>query len=169
MKFMSNEYNLEKMIWTESDYDKMGWHDSKIHAISFRPDKFEFLLDLDYIFEWVNPSDNEQDYKFWVSPVTMVFENTYDVCFDIKTDSGLEIQDIKRDSPRKPKNADYISKEIEWLWSIECLQGNISLRSVGYKMYVKSDPILLNTQSFDLDQRNGINFICGKGERAYGI
>jgi hypothetical protein len=34
---------------------------------------------------------------------------------------------------------------------------------------VKSDPILLNTQSFDLDQRNGINFICGKGERAYGI
>ena len=44
-----------------------------------------------------------------------------------------------------------------------------SLRSVGYKMYVKSDPVLVSTQFLDPDQRNGINFICGKGERAYGI
>jgi hypothetical protein len=29
------EYELEKWIWTEADFDVMGWHDSSIHALAF--------------------------------------------------------------------------------------------------------------------------------------
>jgi hypothetical protein len=34
---MKHEYKIEKWIWTEADFDVMGWHDSQIHAMAFFP------------------------------------------------------------------------------------------------------------------------------------
>ena len=55
---MKQEYKLEKWIWTEADFDVMGWHDSQIHATAFFPEDFELVLDIDYIFDWVHPYDS---------------------------------------------------------------------------------------------------------------
>ncbi|HWZ22054.1 MAG TPA: hypothetical protein VNW06_05340, partial [Cytophagaceae bacterium] len=63
------QYHLEKKIFTEEDFDIMGWHDSLIHGISFG-DNFQFLFDIDYIFKWVL---EDKHYMFWVSPCTLVF------------------------------------------------------------------------------------------------
>lgn len=49
-----NDYQLEKYLWTEEDFNQMGWHDSNIYAIAFG-ENFEFKLDIDYIFQWVHP------------------------------------------------------------------------------------------------------------------
>ncbi|MEJ6979425.1 hypothetical protein WG906_03130 [Pedobacter sp. P351] len=49
------QYDLENQIWTEQDFDNMGWHDSSIYGIAFgRP--YELSFDIDYIFKWVEPT-----------------------------------------------------------------------------------------------------------------
>ena len=52
---MHKIYKLEKWIWDDSDFDQMGWHDCKIHGFAFYSDDYELVLDMDYLFEWLNP------------------------------------------------------------------------------------------------------------------
>jgi hypothetical protein len=151
----SKSYQLDKSIWTEDDFENMGWHDCFIYAFSFG-DNYQFLLDIDYIFKWVEAG---KKYKFWLSPCTLVFENTYDIVIDIESSSGgLHIDEIIRENPQKPKNADFIKKETEFDWIIETQQGSISFKSFGFKQYVRQTPKLLNSQSLGLTDRGGVSF-----------
>ena len=140
-------YQLDKSIWTEDDFETMGWHDCFIYAFSFG-DNYQFLLDIDYIFKWVEAA---KKYNFWLAPCTLVFENTYDIVIDIESSSGgVDIDDIIRENPQKPKNADFIKRETEFDWIIETQQGSISFKSAGFKQYVRQMPKLLNRQSIGL-------------------
>ena len=82
---MLDKYEMEKWIWTDADFEQMGWHDSQIYAFAFLSETNEFVLDVDYILRWVQPASDETHFKFWVSPATLVFENAYDVKVDLKT------------------------------------------------------------------------------------
>jgi hypothetical protein len=97
-------YDLEKPTWTESDFKVMGWHDAKIWGLLANPEQWEYLIDLDYIFKWVHPKEGEEYFKFWVSPVTMVFENAYEINLDIESQHGeIEVADLHMENPRKTK------------------------------------------------------------------
>ena len=153
-KAMEQEYGLEKWVWTEADFDEMGWHDSQIHALAFLPEHFELAFDIDYIFQWLHPASNETQFKFWVAPATLIFENVYDVEFDIDSyNGGLEIDNIRREDARPPRNAEHAGRENEWLWVIECQEGEIKFRSVGYNQFIRSAPQLGQTQAIDLKTR----------------
>lgn len=126
----------------------MGWHDSKIYAVAFVP-QFELAFDIDYIFQWLRP-EGEECFRFWVSAATLIFENVY----DFKAQIGLytpelEIDAIRRTIPRRPRNADFIQKETEWKWVIDCHQGEFNFQSSGYKMFVRSEPCLIASQTLD--------------------
>ena len=113
-------------------------------------------MDIDYIFKWMEAG---KKYKFWVSPCTLVFENAYDIIIDIESSSGgLDIDDIIRDNPQKPKNADFIKRETEFDWIVETQQGAISFKSVCFKQYVRQTPKLLNSQFIGLTDRGGVSF-----------
>ena len=112
---MSETYNLEKWVWTEADFEYMGWHDSQIHAIAFSPDTFELLVDIDYILEWLQPTPQDQSFWLWVVPATLVFENVHNSEFNIDPSRGLRILDISRQESARPPNADYIGRFEEWL------------------------------------------------------
>ena len=86
---MPEDYTIEKWIWTEADFEVMGWHDNRIYALAFSADTFELILDIDYIFKWINPEPGETFFQFWTAPATLVFQNVYDVEFDILTTTGL--------------------------------------------------------------------------------
>src|SRR5260221_10243754 len=90
---MDETYELEKWIWTEQDFEEMGWHDCHIYAVAFLPETFEFVLDLDYICKWVNPKPPAENFSFWVSPATLVFENVHDLELDT-FDCSLDIADL---------------------------------------------------------------------------
>jgi hypothetical protein len=159
---MEQEYKVEKWIWTEADFDVMGWHDSQVHAIAFLPEDFEIAFDIDYIFQWIHPESGETYFKFWVAPATLVFENVYDVEFDIDSYNGkLEIDNIRREDERPPRNAQYIGKEKEWLWVIECQEGEIRFRSVGYNQFIRAIPQLRQTQTINSRIR-GFSFARGR-------
>ncbi|HHQ47289.1 MAG TPA: hypothetical protein ENK19_00200, partial [Acidobacteria bacterium] len=95
---MDHRYQLEKALWTSDDFEVMGWHDSRVWAMVADEENFEFAMDLDYIFEWVDPEPGETHFKFWVAPVTMVFENAYDISIKIESaQGGIEVANLQRE------------------------------------------------------------------------
>jgi hypothetical protein len=78
-----NSYHLEKTIWTEQDFKVMGWHDARIWGIAMNADNYEFLVDLDYIFQWMQLEDTKTKFEFRIAPVTLVFENAHEIVFDL--------------------------------------------------------------------------------------
>lgn len=155
MTHFNKQYQLEKLIWTEGDFERMQWHDNPIHAITFS-DNFEILMDIDYIFEWVLKGEK---YIFWISPCTFIFENVYDLTFDVgPATPGFTIDIITKENPQKPMNAEYVKRDIEYDWTIEMQEGTISFKSIGYKQFVRQKPRLIPTQKLDIKKRGGISF-----------
>lgn len=151
----TKHFKLDKPIWTEIDFDSMNWHDNPIHAFTFG-DNFELLLDIDYIFEWVLKGKR---YIFWISPCTLVFENVYELTFDIgPTTPGLTIDFVTKENPQRPKNSENINRDTEYDWTIEMQEGTISFTSVGFKQYVRQPPRLLSTQKLTPGERGGLSF-----------
>lgn len=151
----TKQFKLDKNIWTEADFDSMDWHDNPIHAMTFG-DHFEFILDIDYIFEWVLKG---KKFIFWISPCTLVFDNVYDMTFDIgPTTPGLTIDFVTKANPQLPKNSEYINRDTEFDWTIEMQEGTISFKSVGFKQHVRQLPKLLRTQKLALEERGGLSF-----------
>lgn len=151
-------YEAEKMIWTDEDFERMGWHDVNIHAIAFRPDTYELLMDIDYMFAWVDPEKDEKYYTFWMAPSTLVFSNVHSFTAEIEWGLGLEISHVERHKVGIPKNAEFIGKDEEWKWIFECQEGTFSFISVGYNQFTRSKPVRAKSQSFDWDERGGISF-----------
>jgi hypothetical protein len=151
------EYKLEKLIWTEADFENMGWHDSKVYAIAFDPDDFTLLLDIDYIYKWVNLEEGEDSFKFWISPVTLLFENVWDLILEAGS-LDLSILDIFKENPQTPRNIEYINKRVEYHWTIDLNNGQITFKSIGYKQYTRRNPIISSAQYLGLKNRDGVSF-----------
>jgi hypothetical protein len=154
----SERFKLEKSIYTDHDFDVMGWHDVYIHGIAFKPEAFELYFDIDYMFAWVDPEPPDNHYTFWLSSCTWVFSNVWDFVLDVSTDFGLQIADVSRELIGRPKNADSINRDQEWKWKIECQEGILTFKSVGYEMYIRRKPIRAKSQFFNWADRGGINF-----------
>lgn len=159
-----SDFKLDKWIWTDDDFEQMGWHDCWVHAIAFYPpetshDEYkpgELALDIDYILQWIHPEKGEKSFKFMVSPATLVFEDVFDIEID-SDDGGLEILEVSRDY-----HQEYQKREFgHWQYDIDGVTGGISLRAVGYKQYIRQTPIL-GHMSLDLEQRGGICFERGR-------
>jgi hypothetical protein len=148
-------FNLEKHIWTQDDFKFMGWHDATIWSSFANTETYEFSLDLDYIFKWVEPEGTDKYFKFWVAPVTMIFENVSDVKFDIESRQGdIEIADLYMENPKLTPNG----KFTEHTFRFECQEGVITLQATGFKMYVRQNPTLSKYQGLDVEVRGGVNF-----------
>lgn len=148
---MKEAFEPEKWIWSESDFEVMGWHDSDIHGIAFYPDTYEIAFDIDYIFvkKFLSPQGTyeyrltpEGYYDCWISPATLVFWNVSDVEFDLRSyNSALEIDSIERTCEKeKPLNANWIGRDTQWTWILKCQEGEIRFKSVGYFQYIREIP-----------------------------
>lgn len=148
-------YQLEKAIWTDNDFDVMGWHDATVWSMLAEPDTFEFAFDLDYIFEWIHPGPDETYFKFHVATVTMMFHNVYGVRINIESQEGtIEVADLHRGDPVPTPNGKMTQRE----YRFACQEGEISLTATGYTMYVRSSPIHQQGQVLDIETRGGISF-----------
>jgi hypothetical protein len=154
---MTEQYQLEKPIWTEDDFEHMGWHDARVHAIAFLSDTSEVALDIDYIFEWVERDEPSKHYLFWVAPCTLVFGNVIGLELDLAPHEELTINEITRADPGVPRNAAYIGKSTDWKWTINSHDGALTFRSAGFTQYVRQSPVL-GRQSIPLESRGGISF-----------
>ena len=152
---------LEKWLWTEADFELMGWHDARIHAVAFLPETFEIALDVDYIFEWVRPVPPAEGFTCWVSPCTLIFENVSELEIDLAPYVELTLEDISRGEDLRPRNVEAIAKTVEWRWNVETTGGTIRMRAAGYRQYVRMAPRHVEGQSIPLSERGGISFLQG--------
>lgn len=153
---MEQQQNLlEKMIWSNDDFENMGWKDTFIHAIATVPEKYEIWLDIDYIVRWVNPNSTENTFSFWVAPATLVFSNVCDLEIHLESQSGgFLIRSFERSDEQLTPN-----KEMNvWLWEFDLDEGNLSFRTTGFTQFFRRKPSLTHSQQLSISERGGISF-----------
>ena len=136
-------YKLEKRIWTDKDFENMGWHDSNIYKVRLTED---LELDLDYILQWNKPDLEGLPFTFWVAPATLVFKKISNLTFDFATgfENAFEIEDIER---RNIEN--------ENQWTIITQQGDFQFTSDGFEQFFRQDPFFEFGQIISYNKRNG--------------
>lgn len=149
--------SMEQHLFTEDDFETMSWHDSRIYAIAFRPEDFEFVLDIDYIVKWIEPDPEGSHYSFLIAPATLIFWNVRDLEFDISSyDTGLQLSGIKRELLGPPKNSEFVKRDKEWLWTLDCSEGEIQLKSVGFRQHLRRKPIHSNSYELPIGHRGSL-------------
>lgn len=153
---MHVESGLAKATWTDADFEVMGWHDCRVHAVSVgvRDDAFPWnrvLLDLDYIVKWVDPARGRQHFSFWITPATLVFDEAWDISGQLDPMNDLlEIADLHRLDP-PDDNPDP-------LWHIEGQNFDLRLRAPAYTQYLRKPPIHSTAQYVTQRERGGLSF-----------
>jgi hypothetical protein len=139
------EYKLEKKIWTESDFEQMGWHDCNIYKMGLTHD---LVFDIDYILKWNKPDIEGLSFTFWLAPSTLVFKNVKNLHFDI--DLGfhdtIEIDDIEKEETENGTN-----------WNVITQQGDFEFISDGYKQFIRQDPFFEFSQTISFTDRHGFS------------
>lgn len=147
-----------KQVYTTIDFKNLNWHDCKIYGFAFDETKFKFYLDIDLIFEWIKLSNEDEGYQFKIAPATLVFENVWNLIFDIDTNLSLSIDNVLMQNPHFPRNKEFLSEIKEYDWAIKLLQGEITFKSIGFELYIRKSPEITQEQTIDLDRRGGISF-----------
>lgn len=153
---LSETQTLKKAVWTEADFEDMVWVDTIVRALAFFPDSYEFALDIDHTIRWIAPQTGAVYYDRWTAPATLVFQNVHELSINADFVLSCALDDVERQEPRVPPNADYISNTIEWNWVLNFVAGEISFRSTGFSEYFRRQPVLKNRLS--LEERGGISF-----------
>lgn len=142
---------LEKMVWSEADFAVMGWLDSQVWAMYADEMKFEFVLDIDYIFKYEDPSPGEKYFSFWVSTATMVFEGVNGVTLKMESKEGaISVANLHLEAGDTGSGL--------YRFRFECDQGELKIQASGFKFYVRKAPVLMREQYFSYESRGGICF-----------
>lgn len=150
------KFDLEKSVWTELDFEQMCWHECVIYAAAFLTETYELLLDIDYIFKWIDPDPSALNYKVWMSPATLVFNNVVDLRLDVGY-YDLRIDGIERNAINPVKRLPQ-SRSDQFTWTILTHDGEIEFESSGFDQFIRSAPVLCEAAMLDLRTRGGFSF-----------
>lgn len=145
---------LSKAVWSDRDFDVMGWHDSTIYSlgvVEYDEDTLpptRLLFDLDYIVRWLEPVRPARHFTFWVAPATLVFEKAWNLSGTVAGDD-LEVADLHR-----PPSPDDVADP---LWHLEGHQFDLRFRAPGYVQYFRRAPQHVDGQKLTLAQRGGLS------------
>jgi hypothetical protein len=149
--------SLEKALWTDADFDVMGWHDATVHALAFEEtdDRAALLFDLDYIVRWLEPRPPSQYFSFFVAPATLVFENVWSLSGDVSAQRTLlEIADVHRlEAETDRQRAAGVSR-----WRIEGQDFELRFFAAGFHQHLRALPRQSASQRLSLDERGGVSF-----------
>ena len=147
-------------MWSSADFTQMGWHDSQLHGMAFvATDDLEpehsLLLDLDYIVRWVDGPKPDSHYTFWVAPVTLAFDNAWDVRLSGVIDQLDMAEVLDLHLVRSFENAAGVHFDE---WHLEGDGFDLRVLSSDFKQYVRRPPIHTNAQSLGTSERGGPSF-----------
>jgi len=143
-------------VWTEADFESMGWHDNVVHGFALEPDLEHascVLIDLDYIVEWVKPIPPERQITFWIAPATLVFRDARDVTFDMD-ETGIAFRGMSLDGILGSEQDLHGFRT----WTLAGHEFTLTVRSQGFTQYLRRRPIRSTNQRLDLVARGGLGF-----------
>ena len=152
-------FRLDKSVWSEADFEKMGWHDVVVHALAFDTERHELLLDIDYIFAWVDPFPPSPYFSFWLAPATLVFRDVWEMKMQYDASLGFQLQGIGRGEVRVRPHPHPEGRKEEWRWSLDGNEGELSFWATGCSQFTRLRPTHhASGQSYRLSERGGISF-----------
>lgn len=144
---MSVDSGLSKSVWSDADFELMGWHDATLHGMYLEQAEegpSRLLLDIDYIVQWVHPVARAKYFRFWVAPATLVFTDVWSLEFD-GSGIGLEIDTLHRPTP-------------DGTWRLEGHNFEMRFSASGYRQYFRQPPRLTDRQVLSPQDRGGCSF-----------
>lgn len=138
-------------VLNESEAKLESFHDCHVHGLHWRRDQFIFSLDLQYILEWIEPSDASSGaYRFLVSEGRLVFRGASDLKVSMDwSGSALdsEIAGVRVLGSRTTPNG-----QVERCFEIEFADpdGIVSVWSTGYEVILLQEPVVSEVPSIPL-------------------
>ena len=139
--------------WDESHFDDMSWHDNHVHALAIRGGEHgsgELDLDLDYILEWLRPT--ESTFAFRLAPATLTFHGVYDL--------RIEIDYAAASAGITPFSIDQIAREVapvtglvRWTVDLNWPTGAISFMAAGFRQVLRAAPVVRPSQHLSDDEQ----------------
>jgi hypothetical protein len=125
---------LDKCVWSDEDYDVMGWHDATVHALALDWDRADpasgqgatLLLDIDYIVSWIH---TDGPYRFEVAPATLVFEDVWNLSGDLDVSAGGPLQMLA------------LNRTGDGEWEFDGVGFSLGFRAPGFRQHFRSQPI----------------------------
>lgn len=151
---MSELPKLEKAVWSQADFERMGWHDCTVHALAFEPNpdgSGTLLVDLDYIIQWVPPPSEGHAFSYWIAPATLIFENALRVEAEVTEYSAFRL-DLDRIERSEPDPVGH-----RW-WTLDGHHFAVRLLSPGYTQVLRHKPIASKQLNLATEVRGGISF-----------
>jgi hypothetical protein len=133
---------------SDSEAGPESFHDCHVHGLRWRRDKFTFSLDLQYILEWIEPSEaSSGTYRFRVSEAQLVFRSASDP--KVSMDWSGAALDAQIAALRVLQSRTTPSGQVERLFEIEFADpdGTISLWSTGYEVILLEEPVVSDVPS----------------------
>jgi hypothetical protein len=141
---------LLKTRYTQDDLPSRGFHDCRITGIKWNDRHFSFTLVLDYIAEWVNPTETDKYYKFWICPAEMRFEDVDDVSIGLQWHRQImecRIQHLQRRDQRHTPNG---AIQTRWEIDLAAPSGGISVWATCLSLAILGPPVLSETQNLPI-------------------
>ncbi len=149
---------LTRLSWIDQDFDVMPWHDCTIYAYWSDNINVDLLMDMDYICAWVQPDGAHHPLSFYVAPATLAFHGVTDIRFSLESVANpFKLNDVRREDCRPIPNSPFET----WQWTMEGHHGMLTMRAVGYTLYFRQQPTLMQVQSLSYEERGGISFARG--------
>jgi len=145
--------------WNDSNFEEMSWHDNHVHGIRIEVANEDhgtgtLALDLDYILEWLPPTEGA--FRFRVAPATLTFLEIFGLKIDLDwaaATAGMipfSISEISREK------IEYQTGYVRWRWTIgvNWPKGVITFEGEGFRQELRAEPIVTSSQCLDSNQRS---------------
>lgn len=151
---MMHPASIQRSRWTEADFDSLSWHDCTIHSISLDQDgedQSDFLIDLDFITEWLPGPDNT--FRFRVAPALLRFQNADKIVIHTLLDfkQAMQISEIARG-----KRVDPGFTNFHWVIKLHTYPGQenyLEFDATGFCQQLSAQPIITTRQSLQFGER----------------
>jgi hypothetical protein len=146
--------------WTEADFDSLGWHDVHVHGFRVLDGEHgagELWLDIDYILDWVCPSDLGSGYRFRIAPAVLKFRDvtSLQLSLDYATPTAamgpFSLAGIEREAISFGNGYGSFRWTIEINWP----SGEITFESPGFTQSLTGTITETDSQHLDRSERNG--------------
>jgi hypothetical protein len=141
-------------------FEDYSWHDNAIHGFRIAEGadgcSGQLTLDIDFILEWLSPTDEEAAFAFVVAPADLVFHEVTDLVVSINyaaCSASLQpmmINEIRRDAFTYPNGHSSFLWKIEINWPCNSF---ISFHSPSISQALRGEPIRSGAQHLLPSQR----------------
>jgi hypothetical protein len=170
------------MVYTETDFDRLSWHDCHIWALELRvgdPKEGEWIndltLDIDYITEWLCGVNGSAQFR--VAPATLIFHGVTDLKLSVDWKSSgvlvalhpMSIGAVERERMQNQKiflDRPYYKWMIHLNWP---KGGEISFGAVGFTQTLLAEAVLTDDQCLSLNKRNRLKNFTGRTVSPHSI